>query len=197
MAEVYTISGAAPDFVHSANPFGPSPNTTATGSAAAPSSSPASSGAPAPVLLQNALKALGTLAGDPALTRVKVDGVIGSKTVTAVNYALSHYIGATQYFPRADLTLAKVRQYAGSLAQIITNQVQQRGGTIPTPKIEKAVVHRRASGGGVPFAPPPEPAPATDNRKWVWWVVGGISVLLALSVAAATTKRRRVRTAEA
>lgn len=174
MAEVYTISGA----------FG----------ATAPDQHPASS-APAPVLLQNALKALGALAGDPKLTGVRVDGVIGAKTVTAVNYALSHYIGATQYFPRADLTLDKVRQYAGSLAQIITNQVQQRGGAIPTPKVEKAVARHRASGGGVPFAPTAEPEPATDNKKWVWWVVGGVSVLLALSVVAAAAKRRRGRTA--
>ncbi|MBV8722048.1 MAG: hypothetical protein JO277_07850 [Candidatus Eremiobacteraeota bacterium] len=174
MAEVYTISGAA----NSANPFMPTPIARQTGAA--------SGSVPAPVLLQNALKALGTLAGDPKLTAVAVDGVIGAKTVAAVNYALATYVGSTAAFPRADLTLVKVRQNAGALAQLITNQVQSRGGAIPTPQVQKA---HRAPALRIPVQPIVAPeAQSLRSVSWVWWGVAGVSVLLALSVIASVVR---------
>lgn len=145
------------------------------------------SSAAAPVQLQNALKALGTMAGDPSLTKIKVDGIIGPQTVKLVNYAIEKYHPAGQYFPRGNLHIGTVRSYAGGIASEITKYIQQRGGSVPTPQVQKAVARYSSV---MPSIPIPAPEPEAD-RKWIWWVVGGVSVLLVLTMAASVAKKHR------
>jgi hypothetical protein len=164
MAEVYTISGPA---------FG----------AAARS---------APLRLQNALKALGQLRGDPALTKVKVDGIIGPATVKAINYAIAQKYVVMPSFPRPELTLQHVRQFSAGLAAAVEDAVKAGGGSFP---LISTPSHAR---GGVPALPPDalSPAPESDH-KWVWWAVGGVSVIVVLAIAASAVKKRRREPAEA
>lgn len=145
-------------------------------------------GASAPVQLQNALKALGTMAGDPTLMKVKVDGVIGPNTVKAVNYAIKLVGGFPPYFKTPNMNVTNVRQYAGGLATTITQHIQQRGGTVPAPVIQKAVHH--AAGGGPSAISIPTPD-AEPDRRWIWWTVAGGSVLLILVMAAHVTKKHK------
>jgi LPXTG-motif cell wall-anchored protein len=164
MAEVYTISGSA---------FG----------AAAVRS--------APMRLQNALKALGQLRGDPALTKIKVDGVIGPATVKGVNYAIAQRYVVMKDFPRPELTLQHVRQFSAGLAAAVEGAVKAGGGSFPL--ISSAPAHAKA-----PVLPPDVLAPDTGaGTKWVWWAVGGVSVLVVLAIAASAVRKRRREPAEA
>lgn len=192
IAEVYTISGAGllpPAYERSdlANR-----RIGVVSAAPAPVSVPAaavaSSGSPA-AQLQNALKALGTTAGDSALMSVAVDGVIGPNTVKAVNHALATYVGTTSAFPRADLTVTKVRQFAGALAALIIQRVQKSGGTVPPVQVAKA--RSRSSSAASAFVPLPDLHPTSD-RKWIWWVVGGV-ILLVILVAAGGVARKKLK----
>lgn len=153
---------------------------TISGAAVSTSASPA-------VQLQNALRALGNTNGDPSLSKLAVDGVIGPGTVKAVNYALSTYIGGSKAFPRADLDVTRVRQYAGALAALVIQRVQQSGGSIPAPVVQHALA-RRSAGSIAPVVADMVPTP---DRKWVWYVVGGVSILIVLSLAAAAVKKVR------
>jgi len=150
-----------------------------------------------PVLLQNALKALGTAHGDPPLTAVTVDGVIGPKTVVAVNYALKTYIGAgpvrganlSGRFLNATATKSDVQQYAGTLAALVTGAVRNAGGTIPDPVVTKRSSVSKTS--KTSFAPT-DVTPAADhsmmNPNLVWVGTGVAIVVVALGFLAA---RRR------
>jgi hypothetical protein len=157
MAEVYTISGAG---------FG----------AAAVRS--------APMRLQNALKALGQLRGDPALTKMKVDGIIGPATVKGVNYAIAQKYVVMKDFPRPELTLQHVRQFSAGLAAAVEGAVKAGGGSFPL--ISSAPAHAKISA-----LPPDVLTPETgSDHKWVWWVVGGVSVLAVLGIAASIVRGR-------
>lgn len=177
MAEIYTISGA--DLV----PFG----APASYPAALKTSGGGSSVSSPAARLQSALKALGNTAGNPQLSAVVVDGVIGPNTVKAVNLALANFIGATSAFPRADLTVLKVQQYAGALAALVEQRVTKSGGTVPEVIIRKAVARRAPS---MPTGPEPSPD-APPDHKWVWYAVGGASALLLLVVAASAAKKKK------
>lgn len=181
--EVYTINGAvgpsmmSPDMIKAAS--GNSGTTVTVPVAPA-------------VALQNALKALGNTAGDPKLSGLHVDGVIGPATVTAVNYALANYVGGTPAFPRADLTVVRVRQNAAALAVLVTQRVQKSGGAVPAPQVDRAPA-RRTSAGAPSLPPGLMPSDAGGGApKWIWWVVGGVSVLLVLSMAAGVARKQRV-----
>jgi len=169
MAEVYTISGSG------------------FGAVSVPRT--------APLRLQNALKALGNLHGDSTLTKIGVDGIIGPKTVKAVNYAIAQKYVVMKDFPRPELTLQHVRQFAPGIAAAVESAVKAGGGTFPLIKAPAAVA--RAGGGGAPAIPLDVP-PAEPDRKWVWWAVGGVSVLVVLSLVAKAVRgksssRRRAR----
>lgn len=140
-----------------------------------------------PAVLQNALRALGTTTGDPQLS-VRVDGVVGAATVKAVNWALSHYVGATQSFPHANLTLAQVRQNAAGLAAIISDRVRKSGGSIPPVQMQKAVA-RSVSALPAAFGPPA--SDGSDTPRWVWWAVGGAGLLVILTVAVGVGKKKK------
>jgi lysozyme family protein len=142
------------------------------------------------VRLQNALVALGvTAGGDPVLTSVKIDGIIGPGTVKAVNAALAKYVGATQFFPKANLDVMKVRQYAGGLAGLVEERVRKSGGTIPTPQVVARTPRASATTAAVAaLLPQPDAAP---DRRWMFWAVGGVSALVLLAVAASAVKKRR------
>lgn len=144
-----------------------------------------------PVLLQNALKALGAAHGDSALN-IAVDGAIGPATVKAVNYALKTYIGAgpaqaaglSGRFLNATATKSDVQQYADTLAQIVTQSVQSAGGTVPAP----VITHASGGGGGkllLPMAPMPAADNSMNNPNLVWILGGGALVVLALGFLAA------------
>jgi lysozyme family protein len=167
MAEIYTISGA-----HAAPAASPAPVSPAA-------------------QLQNALKALGNTTGDPNLSKVAVDGVIGPATVKAVNYALATYVGGTSAFPRADLDVTRVRQYAGALAALVAQRVQKSGGSVPDPVVQRAVRRSSSSGALVPIPITQQNTGMASNQQWVWYVVGGVSVLIALSLVAAALKKKR------
>ncbi len=160
--EVFTISGVL-------------------GAAAPASASPV-------VRLQNALKALGTTAGDAQLMAIGIDGIVGPQTVKLTNYALANFVGATSGFPGANLNAVKVKGSAAVLADRISARVQQSGGNVPTPP---AVVARAKPKPRLSLAPIPTtdiPTPQTD-RKWVFWLIGGAGVLILLSAAAAAAKK--------
>ncbi len=153
---------------------------------------PAASGAPPAAQLQNALRALGTTSGDPVLMAVTVDGVVGPKTVSAVNRALSQYIGSTPQFPRADLTVDKVRQYAGALAALVAQRVQKSGGTLPAAVIKRAAPRAlRLPTGNLPAVTPEFSMQPTQQTKIVWYAIGGLGVLLLLVGVADAMKRRK------
>lgn len=159
--EVFTISGAA------------------LGATAAP-----------PVLLQNALKALGAAHGDGSLN-IAVDGIIGPGTVKATNYALKTYIGAgpaqaaglSGRFLNATATKSDVQQYADTLATVVSGAVRSAGGSIPDPVVSAA---HHSSGKSMAF---PELPPAADNsmmHSQLVWVGGGVAlIVLALGFMAA------------
>jgi lysozyme family protein len=170
MAEVYTISG----------PFG--------ASVSAPRS--------APLRLQNALKALGNLRGDPTLSKIGVDGIIGPKTVKAVNYAIAQKYVVMKDFPRPELTLQHVRQFSAGIAAAVEGAVKAGGGTFPLVAAASAAPRSSGRASAIPLDIP-APAPEAD-RKWVWWAVGGLGVLVVLSIAAKALRggkssRRRSR----
>ena len=146
-----------------------------------------------PVLLQNALKALGAAHGDAALN-ITVDGIIGPNTVKATNYALKTYVGAgpaqaaglSGRFLNATATKSDVQQYADTLATIVTQSVQSAGGTVPPPP---AVTAHSSGGGKSSFPTLPMAPPATDfsmmNPNLVWIAGGGALIVLALGFMAA------------
>jgi hypothetical protein len=151
-----------------------------------------------PVLLQNALKALGAAHGDGSLS-IAVDGIIGPGTVKAVNYALKTYIGAgpvhaaglSGRFLNATATKSDVQQYAGTLATIVTTAVKSAGGTIPDPVVSAARSH---SGGGSSAAAQAaaQAALATDNTQMnpnLVWIGTGIAVLVVALGFMASRKR--------
>lgn len=176
MAEVFTISGAN---------FGqPTPDQYAAleqQNAQVIQRQVARSKISPAVLLQNALKALGVSRGDPALSKLKIDGVIGPNTVKAANLAFAKYIGTLP----APLGIDTVRRQADQLAQQITAYVEAHGGMVPQPPPPA----RRAKNPAMILPPssiPSMPAQAigTTNNKWIWYVVGGVGVLLSLAIVA-------------
>jgi len=180
--EVFTISGASSGYDQT------------TGMPLQGKLVPVTSSPPA-AQLQNALKALGTTNGDPALAGLTVDGIIGPKTVTAVNHALSTYVGATAAFPSANLDIVRVRQYAGALAALVTDRVKKSGGTVPPVTIVHPMRRvRPAPAAGLPITPPAATsmtASVFDGQTWIWWVVGGVGVLAVLTAAASVSKKRK------
>lgn len=146
----------------------------------------ASRSASAPAQLQNALKALGTMAGDPTLIKVKVDGIIGPATVKAANYAITTYGPFGQYFQKGNLHIGTVRSYAGGLAQVITQHIQQRGGTVPA-----AVIQAHRTHVSIPLPVAPEASEPESDRRWIFWAVGGAAVLLTLALAASAARKHR------
>jgi peptidoglycan hydrolase-like protein with peptidoglycan-binding domain len=129
--------------------------------------------------LQKALRVLGQTTGDPTLSGLKVDGVVGPNTTKAVNYAFATYGGST----KTDWTLQDVRTKAPTLAMMVESVVRQRGGSIAKPKAK----HVATPMSSIPtVAAEPEP-----ERRWIWWAVGGASVLLVLAMAASAVKKHR------
>ena len=128
--------------------------------------------------MQKALKVLGQTTGDPELSRLKVDGVVGANTTKAVNYTFTTYGGST----KTDWTVAEVRAKAPTLAMMVESVVRQRGGTVAKAKPKHLAVMIPTS------VPAPEPEP---ERRWIWWAVGGVSVLLVLAMTASVVKKRR------
>lgn len=167
---------------------------TISGALTAPGTYAFGATAPAPVppavRLQNALVAQGvTAGGDTRLTSVQIDGVVGPKTVTAVNVALANYVGATPLFPKANLDLQKVRQYAGALAALVEERVKKSGGTIPAPEVVKRTPKVSATNIATAALIPAPDAP--HDRRWIFWAVGGVSALVLLAAAANAMKKRR------
>ena len=177
MAEVYTISGSG---------FGqPTPEQYAMleqKNAQVIQKQVARSKASPAVLLQNALKALGTMSGDATLAKLAVDGKIGPNTVKATNYAFTNYLKAP-----APMSLAYIHQHVNYLESQITSYVEAHGGTVPPPWV----------GSKKPstfISPPPSVMPAMTattpgDNKWVWYVVGGVSILLVLGIVARSVRR--------
>lgn len=138
--------------------------------------------------LQNALRALGATKGDPTLSKLKVDGVVGSGTTKAVNYAIAQHYVVMPSFPRPELTVQHVRQYASGIAAAIESAVMAGGGTLAPIRAAAA----RSHGGGATAALPADAMAPSDgsDHKWIWWVVGGVSVLVVLGIAASAVRGR-------
>ncbi len=184
---MFTISGAP--YLGAPGAYMPPSGTTALVPAkqAAPAALPA-------VRLQNALVALGaTAGGDRALSSIAIDGVIGPATVKAVNYALATYVGASPQFPKANLDITKVRQYAGALASLVEDRVRKSGGTVPTPQVVKRAPKPALSitSAAASMIAPTSNIPESGDRRWVFWAVGGVGVLVMLAAAASAVKKRR------
>jgi lysozyme family protein len=80
--------------------------------------------------LQKALVNLGKTVGSAKLA-VTADGVLGPKTVTAVNWAFINHLGAGQapaQYRTGKLTLANVNASAATLTQLIVTEIKRRGG---------------------------------------------------------------------
>ena len=184
--EVYTISGfgAGPVLAPDAIPSGDESNAPAAAARA-----PSSPSAPPVLRLQNALRALGTTAGDPLLIAVQIDGVVGPKTTAAVNHALANYVGGTPGFPSANLTSLKVRQSAAVLADRIEARTRASGGTVPKPPTVAAKARRASSAPS--YAASASVAAEPPDRRWIYWAAGGFGALVLLAAAASAVKKRR------
>lgn len=106
---------------------------------AAGSSTAASGGASTPASkdvikrLQLSLATLGSMTGSAQLKAVKVDGALGAKTVTAVNWAFTKHIGAGQapaQYRTGNLPLDYVKGNATVLASMIEAEIKRRGGKV-------------------------------------------------------------------
>jgi lysozyme family protein len=185
--EVFTISGPALGANYSSLP-----NYNRAGGHAATSSSSAAGATPA-VRLQNALKALGAARGDSNLN-IAVDGAIGPGTVKALNYALANVIGAGPVaslgprFQHAQATKGDVQNYAATLAQIVTQAVQNAGGSVPPPP---SVLERTRAGSSRVAAAAQQAMtsdPTNAHPNMVYYIAGGALLVVALGFMAA---RRR------
>lgn len=158
MAEVFTISGA----------FGASK----TGPAGQ---------------LQHALKVLGDTTGDSQLSKLKVDGVVGPNTVSALNYAFKTYGGSG----RTDWTVADVHKSGLALVDIVSSVVRQQGGTVAKPSAKK----RSSSSAADIMAAQAAAVPGSfldTHPNLVWYGIAGAAVVLALGFMSARRKRSRV-----
>lgn len=134
--------------------------------------------------LQNALRALGVAQGDPALSKLSVDGVIGPGTLKATNYALSTYVGGGQH------TLTQVRQNAAALADQVTHFVESHGGVVLPPSAPVKKIRMTLPALTIP-SPGAMPQSGSFDTKYVWWGVAALSGLVILSMFASVTRRRR------
>ena len=134
--------------------------------------------------LQNALRALGTSQGDPALSKLAVDGIIGAGTLKAMNYASATYLGGPVR------TLTQVRQNAASLADQVTAYVEGHGGVVLPPSSPVKKIRMT-----LPQIPLPATATGvtsgTFDTKYVWWGVAALSGLVILSMVTSVTRRRQ------
>lgn len=155
---------------------------------------------PSPALrLQNALKALGKAVGDPKLSKIDLDGVVGKQTVGAVNRAIEQKYIVTPYFPRPELTATHVKQSAVNLAPLVEAAVAAHGGTLPAPVVaakKRAVAPASFSPTAVAVIPEPAPSSILSGNT-VWYVVGGFGVLLALAVISKAVRGGSKRRVEA
>lgn len=88
---------------------------------------------PRALLLQNALFSLGRTVGDQELAALAVDGFVGPKTTAAVNKAFTTHVGPGQAgadLRSGTLSQADVAANAQQLAQILTGEIQRRGGQL-------------------------------------------------------------------
>lgn len=161
MSEVYTISGA--------------------GLAAAAVAGPVAR-------LQNAIVALGVATGDAALSRLGIDNKAGPATTKAVNYAIKQKYVVMPSFPNPNLTVQHVRRFANGIAAAVEQAVQAAGGTVP-PVVIKAHQHVSLSPVGPIQLQPGSEASQPSNNKWIWYVVGGVSILLVLGIVARSSRR--------
>lgn len=144
---------------------------------------------PPAALLQNALKALGVANGDPKLSKLKVDGIIGPGTAKAATYAFATYLNAPN-----TMSAAYVRQHITYLTQQVTAYVQEHGGVVLPPSMGS----QRKSAIISSLPPIPTTAPSSDSGgffssiepKYIWYGVAGFSVLLLLSAAVSGRRRR-------
>ena len=145
----------------------------------------------APMRLQNALKALGNVHGDPSLSKIGVDGVIGKGTTAAVNHAIEQKYVVMPNFPNPNLTVQHVRKFATGIAAAVESAVKAAGGTFPT--IPASAGRKKASAAEVAAAAAAaaEPALSPTHSNTVWWVIGGAGLVIALGFAASAMRRRR------
>ena len=151
---------------------------------------------PASSRLQAALKSLGALHGDPELSKLKVDGIVGPGTTKAVNHAIAQKYVVMKDFPRPELTVQHVRQFAAGIAAAVEGAVRAGGGQLVAPKATKP-----ASRGLPVSLAPLDPSPAADGLpRWAFYAIGGVGVLLALTVVAKLVRvkpRYRIQETEA
>lgn len=152
--------------------------------------------------LQAALKALGNLHGDPALSKLKVDGIVGPGTTKAVNYAIGQKYVVMKDFPRPELTVQHVRKFAAGIAAAVEAAVTAGGGTLVAVKTKSSGAG--GGGGGRPLPTtlaPLEPSGGEPGvPKWVFWTIGGVGALLLLTVASKLVRvkpRYRIQETEA
>ncbi len=133
-------------------------------------------------VLQTRLAQLGRVNRDSTLMAVKPDGIVGPRTVAAVNKAFTTYItSAPGTFTSGRLTAGEVVGYAATLSEYIGSALQAQGTSPATapPEAEvgpnaegdgAAVVPGAdqtappADGGGADTAPPPPPPPPVSDE---------------------------------
>ena len=97
--------------------------------------------------LQADLVTLGKIVKDSTLEAVKVDGLPGPKTATAVNRALSKYAtSAPATYRTGKLTLAAVKADGGTLIALLEAEIKRRGGTVvPAKTVAGAKAAKKAA----------------------------------------------------
>lgn len=113
--------------------------------------------------LQRGLRTLGAVARDGALAAIKPDGVLGPRTVVAVNRALTRHIGAGQApaaFRTGALTLAQVAANANTIIPVIEAEVSRRGARVAPPVAARPRPRPRPSAARPAMPRPPAPRPA-------------------------------------
>lgn len=122
--------------------------------------------------LQNAVRTLGQMVSDSALTAVAADGIIGPKTSAAINRALVQYVdGAPSQLRSGKLTIATVVSNLGPITEAVegaiagmqsskaeTARVAQEAAPTPSaPRVDE-VPASPVPGGSEGFSPGPVPA---------------------------------------
>jgi lysozyme family protein len=114
--------------------------------------------------LQAALATLGKVVGSAKLKAIKADGVLGPKTVEAVNWAFTNHIGSGQApaeYRTGNLTLSNVKSMADTLSTLIEREIARRGAKTASP----ATVTKGQAIQAVQKAPPVQPASKADIKR--------------------------------
>lgn len=159
-------------------------------------------------VLQNALVILGKGIGDNILKAIVVDGLMGPKTMAAVNRALSVHVGSGQAaasLRTGTLTQAQILTQISGITNTLSNEASRRGFTLTTAKVvssaPKTSTTARTETVTIPststptvYTPPSGPTQVPGSSSGldtiVKWSAIGLGIVVAAGAAYYMVKRR-------